>query len=307
MRSKIAALAGIGLIAAALTGCATASADSAPGSSSEAVTATGEFGTAPEVEFPTPLMSSRTECSVLIEGDGEPITGTQYVQGAVTFLNGATGQVIQAAGYDDAPVELPLGQFPPGVADGISCGSEGGRVAIVIPPDEGYGPQGMQLGLDTEDRLVLVVDIVQAFPPRADGAVQLSKDGFPAVVLAPDGRPGITVPKKDAPEEFDSEVLKAGDGETVQDGDRVVVHYTGVLWDDNTVFDSSWEDGAPVAFQVGENGEVVPGFSKAIVGQQVGSQVVAIIPPEDGYGDQVAGSIPAGSTLVFVIDILGIA
>jgi peptidylprolyl isomerase len=44
---------------------------------------------------------------------------------------------------------------------------------------------------------------------------------------------------------------------------------------------------------------------KAVVGQPVGSQVIAIIPPAQGYGDAGAGSIPPGATLVFVIDILG--
>ena len=36
------------------------------------------------------------------------------------------------------------------------------------------------------------------------------------------------------------------------------------------------------------------------------SQVMAIIPPSLGYGDQASDSIPANSTLVFVIDILGV-
>jgi peptidylprolyl isomerase len=38
---------------------------------------------------------------------------------------------------------------------------------------------------------------------------------------------------------------------------------------------------------------------------KVGSQVVAVIPPDLGYGDNAQGAIPAGSTLVFVIDVLG--
>ena len=45
---------------------------------------------------------------------------------------------------------------------------------------------------------------------------------------------------------------------------------------------------------------------KNIVGQTVGSQVMVVIPPEDAYGDAPQQGIPAGSTLVFVIDILGI-
>lgn len=47
------------------------------------------------------------------------------------------------------------------------------------------------------------------------------------------------------------------------------------------------------------------GFKKALEGQKVGSQVLAVIPPAEGYGAQAQSGIPANSTLVFVIDILG--
>ncbi len=89
----------------------------------------------------------------------------------------------------------------------------------------------------------------------------------------------------------------------VNPGDTVIVQYTGVLYDGGTVFDSSWDKGAPTQFATTA---VVPGFKKALEGQTVGSQVLAVIPPADGYGDQAQGSIPAGATLVFVVDILGV-
>ena len=44
----------------------------------------------------------------------------------------------------------------------------------------------------------------------------------------------------------------------------------------------------------------------ALIGQTVGSQIVAVIPPDQGYGDKASGTIPAGSTLIFVVDILGV-
>jgi peptidylprolyl isomerase len=107
-------------------------------------------------------------------------------------------------------------------------------------------------------------------------------------------------------------VLKAGNGPVVEDGDTVVVQYTGVLWDDNSVFDSSWDkgtSGAPATFTVstGEDAQVIPGFSKAIIGQKVGSQLGVIIPPSEGYGEAGAGqTIPGNATLFFVVDILGV-
>jgi FKBP-type peptidyl-prolyl cis-trans isomerase len=89
----------------------------------------------------------------------------------------------------------------------------------------------------------------------------------------------------------------------VEKGDLVTVQYTGALWTEGTIFDSSWDRGTPAQFTTDQ---VVPGFAAALEGAQVGSQVVVVVPPAQGYRDQATGSIPANSTLVFVIDILGI-
>ena len=51
---------------------------------------------------------------------------------------------------------------------------------------------------------------------------------------------------------------------------------------------------------------IVPGLATALKGATVGSQILAVIPPSDGYGSTATGQIPANSTLVFVVDILGI-
>ena len=52
--------------------------------------------------------------------------------------------------------------------------------------------------------------------------------------------------------------------------------------------------------------QVVPGFAAALEGQTVGSQILAVIPPDQAYGDAGQGAVPPGATLVFVIDILGL-
>ncbi|WP_022888227.1 FKBP-type peptidyl-prolyl cis-trans isomerase [Agromyces italicus] len=313
MRSSFALIATAGLVAVALSGC-TAPApapEAATGASSELVDATGEFGSAPKVDFPTPLVPSETECTEIIEGEGPLLTEGQMALIGLAVYNGATGDEVQVTGFgDEDAVPLTVSDTTlPGLKKGLTCAREGSRVAVVVPEKDGFGPNGNQsIGIAPGDSLVMVLDVQRAFPSRADGAVRLSRDGFPAVVLAPDGRPGITVPKNDPPEQTEVEVLKRGSGEVVESGDTVVVQYTGVLWDDNSVFDSSWENGSPVTFTVaeGEGSQVIPGFSKAIIGQTVGSQVGVIVSPEDGYGEQGSEKIPAGSTLFFVVDILGV-
>ena len=98
------------------------------------------------------------------------------------------------------------------------------------------------------------------------------------------------------------QTLRAGDGPVVADTATVSVCYMGVNGRDGTVFDSSYERGAPVEFPL--NG-VVPGFQKAIAGQKVGSTVAVAMTSADGYPDgQPSAGIQKGDTLIFAIKIL---
>jgi FKBP-type peptidyl-prolyl cis-trans isomerase len=96
--------------------------------------------------------------------------------------------------------------------------------------------------------------------------------------------------------------LHAGDGPVVPGTARVSVCYMGVNGRDGSVFDSSYERGAPVDFPLGG---VVPGFQKAIAGQNVGSTVAVAMTSADGYPDgQPSAGIRPGDTLIFAIKVL---
>jgi len=96
--------------------------------------------------------------------------------------------------------------------------------------------------------------------------------------------------------------LKAGDGPVVAETATVSVCYMGVNGRDGSVFDSSFERGAPVEFPLDG---VVKGFQKAIAGQKVGSTVAVAMTAADGYPDgQPSAGIQKGDTLVFAIKIL---
>lgn len=98
--------------------------------------------------------------------------------------------------------------------------------------------------------------------------------------------------------------LKAGDGPVVADTASVSVCYMGVNGRDGSVFDSSYEQGAPVEFGLDR---VVPGFQKAIAGQKVGSTVAVAMVPADGYPEgQPSAGIRPSDTLVFAIKILNV-
>jgi FKBP-type peptidyl-prolyl cis-trans isomerase len=91
---------------------------------------------------------------------------------------------------------------------------------------------------------------------------------------------------------------------TARPTDTVNVRYVGALYG-GTPFDSSWSRGdTPISFPL--NQEVVPGFAQGIEGMAPGGRRVIVIPPALGYGEQTQGPIPGGSTLVFVVDLVGI-
>jgi FKBP-type peptidyl-prolyl cis-trans isomerase len=101
------------------------------------------------------------------------------------------------------------------------------------------------------------------------------------------------------------EDVKIGDGQEVEKFNIVTVNYTGLL-EDGTKFDSSLNPGrSPFRFTVGA-GQVIKGWDEGLMGMKVGGKRKLTIPPELGYGSRDNGPIPANSTLIFEIDLLGI-
>lgn len=99
------------------------------------------------------------------------------------------------------------------------------------------------------------------------------------------------------------EVLTAAKGSKPKAGETVSVHYTGTLID-GSVFDSSVERGEPVEFPVMA---VIPGWVEALQLMSVGEKYRLVIPSELAYGAQSpTPAIPANSTLVFEVELLGI-
>lgn len=115
--------------------------------------------------------------------------------------------------------------------------------------------------------------------------------------------PSITVETPFSVAETQVHTLRAGDGPVVADTAVASVCYMGVNGRDGSVFDSSYQRGAPVEFPLDG---VVPGFRKAIAGQNVGSTVAVAMTSADGYPEgQPRAGIQPGDTLVFEIKILG--
>jgi len=88
-------------------------------------------------------------------------------------------------------------------------------------------------------------------------------------------------------------------------GDKISVHYRGTLQDGGKQFDASYDRGTPLDFVVG-NGQVIKGWDDNLMDMCIGEKRTLTIPPEFGYGDRNMGPIPAGSTLIFETELMGI-
>ena len=285
------------------------------GDSAALVTARGAFGSPPRVDFPTPLRSDTAQSAIIDAGEGDQIAAGQIVDFQVSLFDGVSGELITQSAYDDeqAPLRRAAGAEIDLLAGSLQCVAVGSRMAVTGTIEDVFGADTLDasLGLSNTDPIVMVFDIEAAYLGRATGTPQLGASGIPAVVTTPDGIPGVTIPDEAPSTELRAHTLVLGDGTPLAEGDRAVLHYTGLLWGSKTIFDSSWERAAPVTFTIASfeddpNG-VVPGLATGLIGKTVGSQVIVVIPPEFGYPEgQSPASIPPGSTMVFVVDILGV-
>lgn len=120
-------------------------------------------------------------------------------------------------------------------------------------------------------------------------------------------KPSIDLPEGDAPTELTTRDLVVGDGLEAKPGRVVQVHYVGVTFESGRQFDTSWDRGQAFKFAVG-GGKVIKGWDRGVRGMKVGGRREIIVPPRLGYGNQSPSPlIPAGSTLVFVVDLLSVA
>ena len=308
-------LATLSLTAVALTGCSALEVGPdqcvRPGldaGTASIATVTGEVGSLPSVTVRTPVRVDETSYAEIVEGDGTRLSEeSQPAAIEIALFHGETGGQIISTPFDGNLSRLSniaywSGQIP-GLGTALTCAAEGSRTLAAISAEDLGEPARQGLGLGADESVVAVIDVLRTYLPRAQGTLQFNDGrGLPSVVRAPDGRPGVIIPDRTPPAELVTQVLIKGDGDPITGDQGFYAHYTGLTWAEREVFDSSWGS-APVQFSLDR---LVEGVGAALEGQTVGSQVLVVVPPELGYGETPQGSIPAGSTLVFVFDILGI-
>lgn len=117
------------------------------------------------------------------------------------------------------------------------------------------------------------------------------------VIDVQEGPPGVEV-----------ETITPGDGITFpQPRDRLTMHYVGTLGESGAKFDSSYDRGEPIAFQVGV-GQVIPGWDIGVMRISLGERAKVRVPAHLAYGagGTPDGAIPPNADLVFEVELLDI-
>jgi len=115
--------------------------------------------------------------------------------------------------------------------------------------------------------------------------------------------PVVSIPKLKADNKLTVKTVIPGTGTTVTKSDAMAANFVLYFWDgtSNSLKANTFTSNPTVI-----GGTMLPGLETALIGQKVGSRVLAVIPPADGYG--TAGNSQLGitgtTTLVFVIDVI---
>jgi peptidylprolyl isomerase len=276
------------------------------------ITVSGAFGAKPTITIPGIEPPAGLQAHQLISGHGTLVAkGDLVVADFTTYSwNGKAHKKISQLSTGQ-PEPLPVGSTLPGLDKSLAGSRAGSRLLITIPPKDGYGSKGnSQLGVSGKDTLVVVVDELGAYRKTAgaNGTPEVvNGTGLPTVGTSSAGTaPPVHIPQTGPPATLQTQTLVEGTGPVVKKGKLLIAQYEGVIWRTGKIFDSTWKHGQPAGFQIG-TGHVIKGWDNGLVGKRIGSQVLLVVPPADGYGTQ--GSAQVGiqgtDTLVFVVDILG--
>jgi peptidylprolyl isomerase len=316
VRRRLIALSVVSLLLVGTAACgddAESPESSGSGTEIEGLTVEGAVGEELTVDMEAPLDGEGTKAQVLETGEGNPLKLNESALLHLYIGNATSGKDAITTYDQGVPIQVTASedQLFKAVLDNIVDQPRGSRVAVTAPVKDVWGEQGApQLKLKASDTALFVADIVSVQPaevidgpegepvdPAADAPTVEEKDGQVT------GLDWSTAPKK-APKELTVIPLVEGEGPEATAESMVTFDYYGAVYGEDKPFDESYSR-EPTPFGVGVEG-LIPAWDKVIPGLKRGSRVLIVAPPEDGYGDQEQPNIPAGSTLTFVVDVLGV-
>ena len=137
----------------------------------------------------------------------------------------------------------------------------------------------------------------------SSGAVSANANASVTVAGTFGATPVVKIPKLKANNKLTVKTVISGTGSTVTKADAMAANFVLYFWSGTS---SSLKANTFTENPTVIGGTMLPGLETALIGQKVGSRVLAVIPPADGYGTSGNSQlgITGSTTLVFVIDVL---
>ena len=278
------------------------------------LTVTGAFGGQPTVKVAKAVTATKPVTQVISAGDGKPVQSGKKAMFNIYLAKGSDGSKLYSSVDTRTPVQVSMqeNQFFKVIINALVGKPQGSRVALAATVQDVWGAAGApQLKLKKTDTVLFIIDVLSVEPTSVLSAPKGTSVPAPAnapVVKTSGGKvTGLDFSKapKKAPTKLQLIPLIKGTGPAAQAGRLVTFNYYGAVWGSSKAFDSSFTRGAPVPFGVGVN-SLIPAWDKLIPKLKQGSRVLIIAPPADAYGSRAQKGIPKNSTLVFVVDVLGV-
>ncbi|MFV0429079.1 MAG: FKBP-type peptidyl-prolyl cis-trans isomerase [Arachnia sp.] len=255
-------------------------------------------GDDPEVSIPAPWAIDETRTKVLKPGEGQKLTDASIVTLNYKGINARTGEVFDSSYERGEPTTFGLQSVIVGFAKGLEGQDVGSRVLIAIPSQDGYAEGNEGAGIQVGDTIVFLVDIISANYDEATGEAVAPVEGLPTVTMTDEG-PEIEIPDAAPPTELVVQPLIQGTGPEVTAASSVQVKYRTWVWDSGELVQDAWYP------QQGLLSTLVKGWIQGLPGQNTGSRLLMIVPPELAYGNGNGDSPVEGrQTVVFVVDLL---
>lgn len=237
-------------------------------------------------------------------------------------INGKTEKGEEFMSTAERPeMEFVVGkaQLTPGVDAQVVGMSIGEKKSFTVSPSDGFGDYDDSATMTVERSKLPEGTEAGTFLRMGGGQIATVKDLGDSEVLLDLNHPfagqsldfelevlEIAVPPP-RQSELELETLEEGDGKSFpKAGDKLTMHYTGMLMSDGTKFDSSRDRGQPFSFTIGV-GQVIRGWDEGVIQMSVGQRALLKIPADMGYGAQGAGgAIPPDADLIFDVELISI-
>lgn len=243
----------------------------------------------PSVEIPTDAPTELVR-TVLEEG-----AGVEALEGDTLIVDYIGVRTVDGVEFDNSydsdpfPITLGSGSVIQGWEDGLLGSKQGERIQLDIPSALAYRDQSRGDVIRENEDLSFVIDVrvlISAVGPEdapTEPGVELSEGAL----------------------ETTFEDLIVGEGDVIEPGTTALIRYVNFRGDNGVAIESNWGND-PLQIPYSEQ-QLFPGLFLGMEGMNVGGRRAITIPPDDGFGPEgnPQGGLPAGTDMIFVIELLG--